>query len=270
MPDGFSLFTQTWSPDSGVTAKGVIILIHGLGEHSGRYGHVARYFTDRGYIVVAPDHRGHGRSQGKALGYFDRFSRIVDDVHELVKSLPSASRGLPLYVLGHSMGGLVSLHYVIRYTPRISGLITSAALLDAGEGINPLVTGLLKQVGNVAPKLGLLKLDSSTISRDPKVVAAYDGDPFVFRGKISARVGVELTAAVEYAKQNLSKIDRPALIMHGGADRLVKPQCAQIIYDGISSKDKTIKIYDGLYHEILNEPEQVRVMDDVYDWLKAH
>jgi alpha-beta hydrolase superfamily lysophospholipase len=270
LPDGFPLFTQTWTPDTDDDLKGVIILIHGLGEHSGRYSHVATYFTERGYIVAAPDHRGHGRSQGKALGYFDRFSQIVDDLHQFIKTLPSASRGLPLYILGHSMGGLVSLHYTIRYTPRIRGLITSGVLLDAGEGINSVVASLVKQLANVIPKFGLLAVDSSTISRDPQVVRAYDADPYIYHGKISARVGIELTNAVEFAKQNLSKIDRPALVMHGGADRLVKPHCSQIIHDGISSADKTLKIYEGLYHEILNEPEQAQVMDDIYDWLKTH
>lgn len=267
-PDGAALFTQTWLPERGA-ARGVIVLVHGLGEHSGRYAHVAEFFTNAGYIVTALDHRGHGRSQGKQLGYFERFQALVDDLHLFIKNLPSASRSLPLYLIGHSMGGLLSLCYVIRYAPVINGLITSSAALDIGDNVPALARGLIRQLSAVAPTMGLTTIDSSTISRDTQVVKAYDADPYVYRGKVQARVAMELRDACTFARQNLPKVNRPILVQHGSADTLVSPTCAEEIFTGVSSKDKSLKVYEGWYHELFNEPDRQTVFQHMRDWLAA-
>jgi alpha-beta hydrolase superfamily lysophospholipase len=285
-PDGTTLFTQSWLPEPSkagaalttssasntptTAGRGVIVIVHGLAEHSGRYSHVADYFTNAGYIVTALDHRGHGRSQGQQLGYFERFQGLVDDLHLFIKNLPSAWRAAPLYVLGHSMGGLLTLCYLIRYAPPVSGVVLSGAALDIGENVPAVARGLIRQLASIAPKMGLAGIDSTAISRDPQVVKAYDGDAYVFRGRVKARVAMELRDACVFARQNLAKINRPMLIMHGSADRIVGPACADDIYADISSADKTLKRYEGLYHELYNEPEKLTVLNDVRLWLAAH
>ncbi|MBX3081444.1 MAG: lysophospholipase [Anaerolineae bacterium] len=268
--DGTVLSTQTWLPDSVTTPKGVIVLSHGYAEHMGRYNHVAEFFTKDGFIVTGFDQRGHGRSKGKQFGYFDKFQTSVDDLHLVVRGLNPAWRAVPLYMVGHSVGGLLTLSYMIRYAPPVSGIITSGAALDIGADVSGLVRGILRQVASIVPTFGVSQLASSIISKDPAVVKAYDGDPYVFRGKIPARTAVELYDAGQTCRQNLGKIERPILILHGGADKLIGPQCAEWIYDGVSSTDKTKKIYDGLYHEILNEPEKVTVLNDIRQWIAKH
>lgn len=268
--DGVVLSTQSWLPDSVAAPKGVIVLSHGYAEHMGRYGHVGEFFTNDGFIVTGFDQRGHGRSKGKQFGYFERFQASVDDLHLVMRSLNSSWRSAPLYMLGHSVGGLLTLTYMERYAPPVRGIITSGAALDIGADVPGVVRGILRQVANFAPTFGVSQLSSDVISKDPAVVKAYDGDPFVFRGKAPARTAVELSDAGVACRQNLSKIERPILILHGGADKLISSQCAEWIYDGVSSTDKTKKIYDGLYHEILNEPEKMTVLNDIRQWIANH
>jgi acylglycerol lipase len=268
--DGTILSTQTWLPDADSDLKGVIVLSHGYAEHMGRYGHVGEFFTNDGFIVTGFDQRGHGRSKGKQFGYFERFQTSVDDLHLVMRSLNSTWRSAPLYMLGHSVGGLLTLSYMERYAPPVRGVITSGAALDIGADVSGLVRGILRQVANIAPTLGVSQVSSAVISKDPAVVKAYDGDSYVFRGKAPARTAVELYDAGQACRQNLSKIERPILILHGGADKLISPQCAEWIYDGVGSTDKTKKIYDGLYHEILNEPEKMTVLNDIRQWIANH
>lgn len=267
-PDGQTLFTQSWTPDQ--PGKGTIVLVHGLAEHSGRYTHVAEYFVQQGYSVHALDHRGHGQSRGQTFGYFERFSLLHDDLYLFVESVRSLGRSGPLFMVGHSMGGLLALYYTIRHQGHLKGLITSGALLDAGVDVPGTQVALARFLSQVAPKMGMVDLDSNTLSKDPAVVSAYDNDPNVYRGKLRARVGSELIAAVNETRNNLGKITLPILCLHGAQDRLVKPSSTQYIYDHVGSVDKTIKIYDGLHHEIFNEPEKARVLADVWVWLASH
>jgi alpha-beta hydrolase superfamily lysophospholipase len=273
--DGTSLFMQHWLPDADSAIQGYIIIAHGYADHSSRFEHVAAYFVNQGYAVYAMDSRGHGQSRGKTLGYFERFDRLADDLAGFVKQVyAERMTNRPLFLIGHSMGGLLSLYYVIRHKPPLAmlrGLVTSGALLDAGEGVPGSQTFLVRQVlSPLLPQQGTITLDSGTISKDPAVVQAYDNDPNVYRGKLPARVAAEFIAAREYVVPNLNKIMLPILCMHGGADRLVNPKCTRLIYEKVGSSDKTIKIYDGLYHEIMNEPERTRVLADIWVWLAAH
>jgi acylglycerol lipase len=270
MPDGTVLATQAWVPESTITPKGVIVLAHGYAEHVGRYAHVGEYLTREGYLLTGLDQRGHGRSKANQPGYFDRFQTLVDDQHHFVRNLPSVWRSLPLYMLGHSMGGLLTLYYSIRYSPPVRGIITSGAALDIGADVPGLMRSVLRQLSGLLPTLGVAQVDSSTISKDQAVVKAYEGDPYVYRGKVPARVGIELYDAGQFVRQALNKIERPILILHGGVDRLINPRCSEWVYEGVSSADKTKRIYDGLNHEILNEPEKLTVLDDIKHWLATH
>jgi alpha-beta hydrolase superfamily lysophospholipase len=266
--DGTKLFTQRWTPPEG--SKGTIVIAHGYADHSGRYQHTADYFVQQGYAVYALDHRGHGQSRGETFGYFERFEQLSDDLRHLMEWARSEERVGPLFLLGHSMGGLLSLYTVIHAQAMLKGLVLSGPLFPTSSTIALPMRILARTLSVIAPHTGTLAVDSSTISKDPEVVEAYNADPNVYHGKIPARVGAEWIAAADYTKANFSRITLPMLILHGSADRLVVPASSQVIYDGVASPDKTLKFYDGLYHEIMNEPEKQRVLADMWVWFASH
>jgi len=268
MGDGVELAMQAWKPD--VPAKAILVITHGLAEHMGRYAHVADYFVQQSYAVYGFDDRGHGDVAPDRFGYFERFDTLSEDLRRFIEWTKWDNPNLPVFLLGHSMGGLLALYYTVRYQPSLAALVVSAPLL-VGTGEFPAAQQMVvRALSGIVPKLGVQTLDSATISRDPAEVYKYDHDPRVYRGKVRARVAAEIVAAGDNVRVNLTKISLPILIMHGSADRLVKPEYSQIVYDRVSSPDKTIKFYEGLYHEILNEPEHSRVMADIAVWLAMH
>jgi acylglycerol lipase len=266
--DGLNLFTQHWRPDSH--AKGTIVIAHGYGEHSGRYRHVAEYFVQQGYAVYTLDHRGHGQSRGELLGYFERFEAVCDDLRRYIEWVRTEDKAAPLFLLGHSMGGLVSLYYAVNHQAMLKGLILSGTLLPVSSTISVANRIMLRILSQINPRSGVMPVDSNTVSKDRAVVEAYDSDPDVYHGKIPARVGAEWIAAADYVSANLPRITVPILILHGSADRLISPTNSQTIYDHVGSTDKALKFYEGLYHEIVNEPEKARVLADIWVWLASH
>jgi acylglycerol lipase len=267
-PDGARLFTQQWLPDDQV--KDVIVIAHGLAEHSTRYAHVATYLVQSGYAVYTLDHRGHGQSRGNTFGYFERFDLLSEDLRRYVELAQAEQKSGPPFLLGHSMGSLLALYYAVRYQTTLKGLVISGALVNSIDVANATTRLLVRVLSAIAPKMGIIVLDSSTISKDQAVVRAYDADPNVYRGKIRARVGAEMMAATDDVISSLKRITLPILILHGGADRLVPPGSSRVVYERVGSADKTLKIYDGLYHDIFNEPEKDRVLADVLVWLETH
>jgi acylglycerol lipase len=262
---GRAIFWQSWSP---VQARGVVIIVHGFGEHSGRYEHVARRLVAAGYATYALDHRGHGRSAGQRA-VIDRVDDAVADIDQVVTLAGDAQPGLPVFMLGHSMGGLLAVEYALEHQDRLAGLLLSGALaaLDAAPAPARLMARMLSMV---APTAGMVALDASLISRDPQVVAAYRSDPLVHHGKLPARTVAELMAAGRRFPDRVPEISVPTLIMYGSEDRLCPPSGSVMLGDRIGAADVTIKPYEGLYHEILNEPERETVLDDVCAWLDAH
>jgi acylglycerol lipase len=264
---GRRIFWQTWSPEGATRA--VIVLVHGASEHSDRYGHVADALVQDGYAVHALDHRGHGRSDGPR-GVIDRLDSAVSDVDQLVLEAGEQHPGAPVYMLGHSMGGTVALAYAIRFAPdeRLAGLILSGPLAALAAAPAPLrLIGRLLSV--VAPNTPLVAIDASQVSRDPEVVNDYVSDPLVYHGKLPARTVAELAAAIETFPARVPEITVPTLILYGTADGLCPTDGSRMLAERIGAEDKTIKAYDGLYHEILNEPEQAEVLADIRSWLGA-
>lgn len=262
---GQQIFWQSWLP---AQMRGVVVIVHGFGEHSDRYGHVAQRLVAEGFATLALDHRGHGRSEG-ARAVIDRLADAVSDIDRLVVLAGDAHPGLPIFMLGHSMGGLLAVQYALEHQDRLAGLLLSGALaaLDAAPAPARLIARVLSVI---APRAGLIALDGSLVSRDPQVVAAYSADPMVHHGKLPARTVAELIAAGRRFPERLAEIRVPTLIMYGTDDRLCPPSGSVMLGERIGAADITVIPYDGLYHEILNEPEQETVLDDVCAWLDAH
>ncbi|MDQ6777269.1 MAG: lysophospholipase [Actinomycetota bacterium] len=263
---GVSIFTQAWLPPG--PCRGVVVIAHGAGEHSGRYTHVADRLVGEGYAVYALDHRGHGRSGGPRA-YIDRMDKAVADLDTLVLRAAEESPGRPVFLLGHSMGGTVSLCYALRHQDRLDALVLSGPLA-ALEAASPVVRIAARTLSMLTPRLPVIGVDSSLVSRDPAVVQAYNADPLVHHGKLPARTVAELGAAIESFPSRVPEITIPTLILYGTADGLCPTEGSVMLGDRIGAADLTVKSYPGLYHEILNEPEQGQVMDDLCAWLNAH
>ena len=262
---GTAIAHRTWAPAS---PHSVVVVLHGLGEHSGRYTALAGDLNAAGYAVCALDHRGHGESGGQRVG-FDRFDDLVDDVATLVADVRRRFP-LPLFVLGHSFGGLVALRYVTRDHPDIAGLVLSGTAASVPKTVSPITVLAGKTLSLVAPSVGVLTLPLDKISKDPAVVAAYNADPLVTRRKVRARVGAEMLKVMAQVDDALPSLRVPTLIMHGGADVITTPDSSRLIHEHLGSTDKQLVIYDGLYHEIFNEPERGEVIASVIAWLNAH
>jgi len=262
---GIRLYRQSWLPDG--PPRAVVVIAHGAGEHSGRYAHVAARLVDEGYAVYALDHRGHGRSEGPRA-VIDRIDNAADDLDRLIMLAASEQPGVPLFLLGHSMGGTISVRHAMAHQDRLTGLILSAPLA-ALEAASPVTRLVARVLSALTPSLGLFAVDPELVSRDPDVVKEYETDPLVHHDRLPARTIAELASAVESFPEAAGAITVPTLIMYGSGDHLVPPAGSMMLNDRIGAPDKKLNTYDGLYHEILNEPEQDAVMDDLCSWLRA-
>jgi alpha-beta hydrolase superfamily lysophospholipase len=262
---GLSLFWRLWLPDEGM-ARGRVLLAHGYGEHGGRYRHVGERLTAAGLSVVVPDHRGHGRSQGRPVSVV-RFDDYVDDLHAIAAEVAAEQGEAPTVLLGHSMGGLIATVYALRHAGELRGLALSAPAVVRGQVSAGLIAAG-RLLARIAPELGVLRLPLDKISRDPGVVAAFLADPWVHPRRIRARLGAEMLRAMDEVESGLPGLTLPVLVMQGSADRLVDPSAAEYVHSRVGSRDRSVRIYPGLYHEILNEPEREQVLDDLLEWLE--
>ncbi|HPE11615.1 MAG: lysophospholipase [Actinobacteria bacterium] len=259
---GAELYRQTWRPDDAPRA--VLVLIHGLGEHSGRYGHLAQRFTDAGFAVFAMDLRGHGKSSG---GRGDlRINDAVSDVADLVADASSEYPGLPVFLYGHSLGGLISMTYAVQRQPDITGLVASAPALDSELREQKVKFAMANLLGGLLPSIAIpTGLDADGVSRDPEVVAAYNADPLV-HDKGSFALAKQTFSAMD-AMMAQTGFPVPLLIIHGTADRLTVPSASKVFTDQVTGEVTLIE-YEGMYHEPHNEPEQAEVFADVLEWLE--
>jgi alpha-beta hydrolase superfamily lysophospholipase len=263
---GGSVYWQKWEPDQ---ARAVVVLSHGLAEHSGRYAHVAERLTAAGYAVYALDHWGHGRSEGTRANV-DRFAHLRTDLETLLSQARGEHPGRPVFLLAHSLGGLIALDLLVcRGASGLRGLVLSGAAVDPSIG-SPVERALAPVLSALVPNLGVTELPADAVSRDPEEVRKYREDPLNYHGKVRARTGAETLQATRRVTSGVGRLDLPVLVMHGTEDRLVSPAGSKLVAERIGSTDKTLTLYDGLYHEIFNEPERDRVLDDVVGWLDRH
>jgi len=264
---GSSLHYKFWP--TAADPKAVVLLAHGYAEHLGRYEHVAAALTKSGYAVFAVDHWGHGKSDGER-GFVPAFSVYLDGLDALLAAAKSAFPSCRRFLVGHSMGGLVAANYLIARQSAFAGAVLSGASIKAVEEPSAAVLFIGRILSKLAPKAGLIGLDANLVSRDPAVVADYVADPLVYTGKISARLGAEMIDAMKNAEEKAPTLTLPLLFMHGGADGLTAPEGSKILHERAASRDKTLKIYDGFYHEIFNDPGKEGVIADMIAWLDAH
>jgi len=261
-----NLYYQCWLPAD--EPKAILLVVHGLAEHSGRYSNLVNYFVPRGYGVYGYDHRGHGKSDG-LRGYVELFSYFVDDLDIFLRLVHSRHHDAKIFLVGHSIGGTIATAYAILHQDGFDGLILTGATLSTPTDVSAGTIFAARILSLIIPKAGLYIIDAEAISQDKNVVNAYVRDPLVYRGKIRARLGVELIKAMGTLKRQISKIHMPILVMHGAADRLSDPKGSEVLYQEASSTDKTLNVYEGYYHEIFNEPGCEQVLADVEAWLKA-
>jgi alpha-beta hydrolase superfamily lysophospholipase len=258
-----AIYFQYWEPAGA--ARAVILIVHGAGEHGGRYRPFAEYFTGQGYAVVALDHNGHGHSDGTP-GHVDDFDDYLQDLAIFHRQVAAEFCGVPLILLGHSMGGLISSNYLLQHQDEFIGCILSGPAIKTDLEPGFLQMSMIRLLALVAPQAGALQLDANGVSRDPEEVRKYVEDPLVHHGKMSARKLRELFAGMHNIQAHAGEITLPMLMLHGGEDAMASPEGSRFLDSHIGSADKTLKIYPGLYHEIFNEPERDQVFADVLNW----
>jgi alpha-beta hydrolase superfamily lysophospholipase len=262
--DGLNLYRQTWEPEANFA--GTVCLIHGLGEHSGRYPHVAAALTDAGFRVDAIDLRGHGRSGGPR-GHSPSFEQTLDDIGLLLsKAIP----GQPLFLYGHSLGGNLVLNYALRRPGGLTGVIATGPWLQLKEKQSGLKLTFGRLMAAIIPRLKMNNgLDANDLSHDPTVVQAYIDDPLV-HSFISARQAIDTIDAAKYALEKCRQFRLPLLLIHGADDPITDPAGSEAFFATAGTGDKTLRIWPGLYHEVHNEPEKEGVLHLITSWLLEH
>lgn len=265
---GLELYVQSWRPPG--TPRAVVGIVHGVAEHCGRYANVVGHLIPQGHAVYAYDHRGHGRSPGPRV-HINRWDEYRGDLRCFLTMVAEREPGRPVFVYGHSMGALVVLDYLLLHQEGLRGAILSAAPLEPVGLAKPHLILLARLLSPLWPGLMVrAKLDVPQISRDPAVVQAYQADPLVVYGAATVRWGTESLNAVARVRSGLPAIRLPVLLIHGGADRISAPDGSRLVYERISSADKTLRVYAGTYHEPHNDVNHDDVLRDVAEWLDRH
>lgn len=261
--DGTELFTRRWLPDT--EAKAGIALVHGLGEHSGRYQHVAAHFTRAGYMVQSMDLRGHGKTPGPR-GHADSMDLILQDIDLLLEKLAKVNPGRPRFLYGHSLGGLLVLYYALRYKTALCGVISSAPGLTTVLHKQIAKVNLVRILGSLTPRLTIpTGLNVNDISRDRQVVDAYLADPLV-HNRSSLGFGKGMLDMVNWVQAHPQQFRLPLLVIHGSADQLGYPRGSQE-FARLVPGNVTYKLWEGLYHELHNEPEKEQVLQYLLGWM---
>jgi acylglycerol lipase len=264
---GLRLFSQSWRPTEG-EPQAVLIVVHGLRDHSTRYAELAHRLVGQGFAVYAFDLRGHAHSEGVRV-HIDSFDDYLTDLGLFLEQVRQREPGRPIFLFGHSMGGAITTLFTLEKKPDIQGLVLSAPALKPGADVSKALIATTRVVGGVLPNLKVLELDPKQFSRDPAVVRENETDPLVFQEGGPARTASELLSALRTLSERMDELSVPVLVLHGTADTVTDPEGSKALATRARSADKTLKLYDGLFHDLLHEPEKVRVLEDVSQWLQA-
>lgn len=263
---GVKLFYQSWQPDE--VARATLVIVHGLGEHGGRYQNVVNHLVPKGYVVYALDHRGHGRSPGQR-GHVDDWSQFREDLRAFVVLVSVREAGHPFFLMGHSMGGCIALNYVLHYPDRLTAVVASAPAVGK-LNIPPIMVSASKLLAKLKPNLSVSTgLDSKAISRDTAVVEAYKNDP-LNHGKGTPGWSVAFMETAEWTMAHAADFEPPLLLLHGDADRLVNVEESKKFFAQVKQPDKKLIIYPGGYHESHNDLHKEQMLADLESWLEVH
>jgi acylglycerol lipase len=262
---GLKIFVRSWRPEG--KARGAVAIVPGFNSHSGYYEWVGRQFAANGLAAYAVDLRGRGHSDGERF-YVDKFADYVSDVSTLMTLVKSSEPGLPVFLLGHSAGGVVSCIYSLEHQAELAGLICESFAHQVPAPDFALAA--LKGLSHLAPHAHVLHLKNEDFSRDPAVVEAMNTDPLIAHETQPTLTVAEMVRADERLKKEFPLITLPVLILHGTLDKATKPSGSQLFYDTAGSKDKTLKLYEGHYHDLLNDVGKERVMADITSWINGH
>jgi alpha-beta hydrolase superfamily lysophospholipase len=263
--EGLKIFTREWQPAG--EPRGVVVISHGLNAHSGLYEWAAQQFTSYGLAVYALDHRGRGRSEGERF-FLKKFADWTTDLATFIDIVKTREPGLAVFLLGHSAGGVIACAYALEHQDEIAGLICEdfAYQVPAPD----VALAIIKGVSYVVPKAHVLKLKNEDFSRDPAVVAALNADPLIADESQPSETVAELVRADELLKRSFRLITLPLLILHGTADKVTKPSGSKEFYEKAGSSDKTLKLYEGHFHDLLADVGKQQVMADIQAWIDAH
>lgn len=260
--DNLNLFTKNYIIEN---AKGSLLIVHGLHEHCLRYQHVAIEMNKIGLNVYTYDHRGHGQSDGPKV-LIKSVDEYRADLQLIYQSIP---KNIPFFILGHSMGGLIVTDFVLAENrPDIKGVVLSGPALEIGDDISPLLIKMAGLIGTLLPNLPTQKLDPELITRDKNEIEKCLNDPLMYLGGTKAGLGKALLERIKKVQPKFKKFNYSVLIMHGGADKLANPKGSQLLYDEAISTIKTLKYWDGAYHEIFNEINKEEVIEYTKSWLE--
>ncbi len=265
MPE--SCFNRSWPPEHSPLAH--LIIIHGYAEHSGRYESLASKLSDAGLHIHACDLRGHGETTGKR-GQIEDVAALVVDLRRFVARIRNEVGTKPLFILGHSMGGLITAHYLAGESTGIRGAIFSSPLMAIPNHVSPRLLRMSRFLSIVAPGLPVDRIDSKGIAKDPEVVQAYNTDPLVYRGPIRALTGAALAHAIQALPVLLPKITVPFLVFHGTADRIAPLSGTQFLIEHAGSIDKECFYVEGGFHELLNDTGREEVIQKILAWIDRH
>jgi len=267
---GDTMFTQSWTP-AKIKARGLVILMHGLNEHSGRYSDFAKQLNGYGIKVYAMDWIGHGGSDG-LHAYVHSLDDAVTDMKMFLRKVLAENPRLPCFCFGHSTGGAIVLKAVLD--PKVSECVSGVVLTSPAVGVqpsHPIFAVLAPVFSFLLPRFQFSAANKQgiTVSRDPEALIAKYSDPLVFTGSIRIRTGYEILRITSYLQKNLSRLRVPFFVLHGTADSVTDPKASEKLYDVASSSDKTIKLYEGCLHDLLFEPEKEEIKDSIISWLNS-
>jgi acylglycerol lipase len=261
---GLKIFTRSWQPEG--KTRGVVVIVHGLNSHSGQYLWVGEQFAAKDLAAYAIDLRGRGRSEGERY-YVEKMEDYTDDVATLVRIAKSENPGLPVFVLGHSVGGVISCVYTLDHQSEIDGLICESFAYDLP--VPEIALLFLKGLSYITPHTHVFSLKNEDFSRDPLVVDSMNNDPLIKGESQPAQTARVIINAASRLNEEFPLIKLPVLILHGTADKATNPSGSQFFYDSTGSTDKTLKLYKGHYHDLLNDVDKEVVMADINDWIDA-
>ncbi|XP_065630444.1 uncharacterized protein LOC112040702 isoform X2 [Quercus suber] len=270
-PRGDTIFTRSWTPNNSYNIRGLVLIMHGLNEHSGRYNDFAKQLNANGYKVYGMDWIGHGGSDG-LHAYVHSLDDAVNDMKSFLEKILAENPGLPCFCFGHSTGAAIVLKAMLD--PKVEARVVGAVLTSPAVGVqasHPIFVVLAPIFSFLLPRyqISAANKKGTPVSRDPEALIAKYSDPLVYTGSIRVRTGYEILRITSYLQQNLRKLRVPFFVLHGTADTVTDPEASQKLYAEASSTDKTIKLFDGFLHDLLFEPEREAIMKDIIEWLNC-